>query len=136
MDRYSNSMDLSDDSPPSEAWLFAQVILGRPIPRMVPLEVRAKARREELERLALFSSRHAQELRDLQAAEAEARRDRELLEWAAGISTRAEAQLRALQRREAEQREAGRRAEQLYESYLASLIEWNEADHPRAPRAR
>ena len=37
MDRYSNSMDLSDDSPPSEAWLFAQVILGRPIPRMVPL---------------------------------------------------------------------------------------------------
>ena len=82
----------------------------------------------------MFSSRHAQELRDLQAAEAEARRDRELLEWAAGISTRAEAQLRALQRREAEQREAGRRAEQFYESYLASLIEWNEADHPRAPK--
>jgi hypothetical protein len=134
MDRYSTSTDCSDESPPSEAWLFAQAILGRPIPRIVPPEVKARARRAELERLAPLSDRHSQELRDLQAAEGEARRERELLEWAAGISTRAEDQLRALQRKEAEQREAGRRAEQFYESYSASLSEWNEADHPRAPK--
>lgn len=134
MDRNSNSTDCSDDSPPSEAWLFAQAILGRPISQVVPPGVRAKARHAELERLAPLSDRHAQELRDLQGAKAKARRDRELLEWAAGISTRAENQLRALQRKEAEEREAGRRAEQSYQSYSASLTEWNEADHPRASK--
>jgi hypothetical protein len=134
MDRYSNSTDLSDDSSPSEAWLFAQAILGKPIPRVVPPEVKARTRRAELQRLAPLSERHAQELRQLQAAEAEARRDRERLEWAAGISTRAEEQLRALQRKEADECEACRRAEQFYESYWAGLTEWNEADHPRASK--
>jgi hypothetical protein len=72
--------DGSDGAPPSEAWLFAQAILGNPIPRIVSPEAKARAEREELERLAQFSSRHAQELRRLQTAEAEARRKRELLD--------------------------------------------------------
>jgi hypothetical protein len=75
--------DASDGLPPSEAWLFAQAISGKPIPRIVSPEAKARAKREELERLAQLSSRHAEELRGLQAAEAEARHDREILEWAA-----------------------------------------------------
>jgi hypothetical protein len=65
--------DGSDGLPPSEAWLFAQAILGKPIPRIISPLAQAKAKREELERLAQFSSRHAEELRQLQSAEAEAR---------------------------------------------------------------
>ena len=79
----------TDDSPPSEAWLFAQAILGKPVPRIARPEVKARAKREGLERLAQYSTRHAEELRRLRAAEVEARHDRELLEWAAQISTEA-----------------------------------------------
>jgi hypothetical protein len=118
----------SGGSPPSEAWLFAQAILGKPIPRIVSPEAKARAAREELERLAQFSTRHADELRRLEAAEAKARHDREILEWAAGISTRAEQELRALQRKEAEEREAWRRAEQFYETHCLQLAEWDPTD--------
>ena len=134
MDRYQKTADIASDSPPSEAWLFAQVILGKPIPRIVSPEARARTKRQELERLAPFSSRHAEELRKLRNAEAEARRERESLEWAAQISTRAEDKLRALRRKEAEEREAWRRSEQFYENYLASMTEWDEVDHPRQPQ--
>src|ERR1700674_827474 len=96
----------SSASPPSESWLFAQAILGKPIPRIVRPEVKARAERQELEKLAQFSSRHAEELSRLQFAEAEARHKRELLEWAARISTKAEDELRAWQQKEAAEREA------------------------------
>lgn len=134
MSRYSNSTELAHDSPPSETWLFAQAILGRPIPSILSAEVEAKTRRAELERLAPFSPRHARELRVLQAGEAQARRSREVLQWAAGISTQAGDQLRTLQQKEADEREARHRAARFYESYSASLTEWDEADHPRAPK--
>ena len=126
--------DGSDGSAPSEAWLFAQAILGKPIPKIVRPETKAQAEREELERLAQFSSRHADELRRLQATEAEARHNREILEWAAGISTRAEEEVRAMQRKEAEEREAWRRAE----SFVESLREdsWDSSQHPRAPKGQ
>src|SRR6185437_4266972 len=87
----------SDGSPPSEAWLFAQAILGKPIPRIASPEMKARAKREELERISQFSSRGAEELRRLNAAEAVARHDREVLKWAAGISSRAAEKLRALE---------------------------------------
>jgi hypothetical protein len=121
--------DGSDGSPPSEAWLFAQAILGKPIPRIVSPETAARAKREELERLAQFSSRHAGELRSLQAAEAQARHDRELLEWAAQISTECERKLRPLQRQEAEEREAWLRAERYAEQLLEER--WDPSQHPR-----
>jgi hypothetical protein len=129
-----HALDPSNSGAPSEAWLFAQAILGKPIPRVMSRDVTVKAQRAELERLAQFSSRHAQELRNLQAAESEARRDRELLEWAAQISTRAEGMLRELRCKEAEEREAWRRAKQFCEAQSAILTEWNEADHPRAAK--
>ena len=107
--------DGSDGRAPTEAWLFAQAVLGKPIPKIVRPEVLARAKRAELEEWAPFSSRHAEELRSLQSAEAEAAHDRELLEFRAQISTKAADELRALQRQEAEEREAWRRAEQFVE---------------------
>jgi hypothetical protein len=121
--------DGSDGSPPSEAWLFAQAIQGKPIPKIVGPGTQSRGKREELERLAQFSTRHAEELRRLQAAEAKARHEREILEWAAGISTHAEEKLRALRCKEAEERGAWRRAE----SFVESLLEgsWDPSQHPR-----
>ena len=112
MNRYRRDDDLQepDEKAPTEAWLFAQAILGKPIPKIVSPETRARAKREELERLAQFYSHHAEELHSLQRAAAEARHDREVLEFAAKISTRAEAKLAAIVRKETEQREAWRRA--------------------------
>jgi hypothetical protein len=126
-------MEIAGDSPPSEAWLFAQAILGRPIPRIVPPEVKARARRAELESLAPFSDRHAKELRDLQTAERDARRSREILEWAAHISTEAQEKLRAIRQIEEQERRAWHAIEQFTEAELL-VAEWNEADHPRAPK--
>jgi len=123
-----------DGSAPSEAWRFAQAILDKPIPRIVSSAARVQAEREELECLAQFSSRHADELRRLQATEAEARHNRETLEWAAAISTHAEEKLRALQRKEAEDREARRRTEAFVESLLEGR--WDPSQHPRAPKGQ
>lgn len=81
--------------------------------------------------MAPLSHRHAQELHKLRADEGEARRERELLEWTAQISTRAEETLCAIRQAEARERGAWRAAEQFADSLLT---EWNEADHPRAPK--
>jgi hypothetical protein len=126
--------DGSDGSPPSEAWLFAQAIQGKPIPKIVSPGTQSRGKREDLERMAQFSSRHAEELRRLQGAEAEARHKRAILEWAAGISTHAEEKLRALERKEAEEREAWRRAESFVESLLVGS--WDPRNHPRAPKGQ
>jgi hypothetical protein len=62
--------DGSDGSPPSEAWLFAQAILGKPLPTIISPEAKARTDREELARLAQFSTRHSEQLRALRSAEA------------------------------------------------------------------
>ena len=121
--------DDSDGSPPSEAWLFAQAVLGMPIPRFANPKTAGASKREELERLAQFSSRHAEELRKLQSDEITEADNRELLEWAAQISTRTEDTLRALQWKEAEEREAWRNAEQFAEILLEG--NWDPSKHPR-----
>jgi hypothetical protein len=121
--------DGSDGSVPSEARLFAQALLGKPIPRIVSPESKARADCEELERLAQFSTRHAQELHRLQATEAQALHDREVLEFAAQISTQAAGKLRANERKEVEEREAWRRAELFAESLLED--NWDPSKHPR-----
>ena len=124
-----------DRRAPTEAWLFAQALLGKPIPKIVSPEVRARARREELERLAQSSRHHAEELSRLQRAEAEALRERELLEFAAAISSTAESRLKALLREEAAEREAWRRAE----AFVARLLEghgnYDPSKHPRTGTA-
>ncbi|MBI3836669.1 MAG: hypothetical protein HY288_01880 [Planctomycetia bacterium] len=45
MDRYKKTAHVASDSAPSEAWLFAQAILGKPIPRIVSPEAKARAKR-------------------------------------------------------------------------------------------
>jgi hypothetical protein len=134
MDRQKTNFDVRHDSPPSEAWLFAQAILGKPIPPIVSPEAQSRAKRADLERLAQLSTRHEDELRKLDAAEAKARHDREILIWAASISTDAAAKLRALQSKEAEERRAWYEAERFYEQQRALMTEWNEADHPRVAK--
>src|SRR5947209_8100811 len=117
--RSTSPGDGSDGSAPSESWLFAQAILGKPIPRLLSPQAKARGEREELEHLAQFSSRHADQLRRLQAAEAAASHDREVLQFAAQISEEAADKLRALERKEAEERQAWRRAER----FIGSLVE-------------
>jgi hypothetical protein len=124
--------DGSDGKAPTEAWLFAQAVRGKPIPRIVRPEVLARAKRAELEERAPFSSRHAAELRSLQSDEAQASHDRELLEFRAQISTKAADELRAMERQEAEEREAWRRAEEFVE-----MLEGNwDPGQPRAPKGQ
>lgn len=120
----------ADGSAPSEAWLFAQAILGNPIPNLSQhLPVSAAASRRQLKLLAESSAEVAEELRQLDAAELKARRDRELLEWAAAISPEAEQKLRALERQQAEERESWRRAQEYAETLLEGT--WDASKHPR-----
>jgi hypothetical protein len=84
-------------SPPSEAWLFAQVILGKPIPSPYRIQAAAHAKREQLELLAPISTWHANELRRQLIGEAEVNRQREQLQWLAEISARHECELQAIQ---------------------------------------
>ena len=129
MVRYPTTVD--GDAPPSETWLFAQALLGKPIPDPAAKAKQARAERERLEWLAQISTEHEAQLRKLQSAEAEARHQRELLEWLAQISTEHEAKLRRLKVEEYEAQEAQQRWEQCYQDYSATITEWNEVDHPR-----
>jgi hypothetical protein len=122
-----------DDSPPSEAWLFAQAILGKPIPNPASAEAHARAECDVQEFAASISPQYARQLRRERDAKSAAAADRELLVWAAQISTRAEVKLRAIQQVEQQQRRALQAAKQFMEAN-SLLTEWNEADHPRAPK--
>jgi hypothetical protein len=79
-------------SPPSEAWLFAQQLLGNPVSSPVGVMAKSRADREHLEWLAKISPEYERRLRREQSAEAEARAKRELLDWVASISDVREAQ--------------------------------------------
>jgi hypothetical protein len=130
MDRYSRkdvAPARTNERPPTDAWLFAQAILGKPIPDPHAATRQARAERERLEWLAGISTTHEQQLRKIERAEADARQERERLEWLASISTEHEHKLRTLLQQEAESREAQERHEQFTEA-------WNEDDHPRRPK--
>lgn len=96
--RNASLVGLGGDSPPSEAWLFAQAILGNPIPDPRAAAERSRHEREMLEFAASISDRARDELRRVQTEEAQVRRDRDLLEWLAPISEEHEHELRDLQR--------------------------------------
>lgn len=122
----------TDGSPPSAAWLFAQQLLGKPIPNPASAAIEARRKREQLEWLAQISSEHAIELRRLQSQDAEANRKREQLEWLATISTEHERQLRNVLREEADLREAYARWEAAYrESVGIQEAGYDPAKHPR-----
>jgi len=119
----------AEDSSHTEAWLFAQEILGRPIPRP-PSAAAARRDREQLEWLASISDRHAAELSRLRGAEAEARHQRAMLEWLATISDRHAAELRRLQAAEAEARE-GNSLGQCHGNGSLVNEAWVPSQHPR-----
>jgi hypothetical protein len=116
---------------PSEAWLFAQAILGNSIPDPRASAERARHDRELLEFAASISDRCRDELRRLRDDEAQSRRSRELLEWLAPMSEKHERELRALQHEEADARDAQRRYERFVESLAVQEAQWDPAKHPR-----
>jgi hypothetical protein len=118
-------------SPPSEAWLFAQAMLGKLTPDQATVDQRALAVREQLEWQAAISTEHDAQLRTIQRAETEARREREQLEWLASISTEHDAKLRALLRDEADARHAQQRLEGFVEGSSVQEQTWDPDKHPR-----
>ena len=128
---------------PTEAWLFAQELLGNPVPRVGPAAAEARRQRAELEWLASFSTRHEEELQRLRSAEVAARADRELLEFLADISTEHEDKLREVLWEEAELREAQERVERFHQRQRGDISHvqeagWDASKHPRrgsAPNA-
>lgn len=132
MGRYTNHSFQGNDSPPSDALLFAMSLLGESTSRSNCPAATALTRRDKLQQLAGLSQHIDEELRALERTEAEARDKRKSLEWAALISPDAAEKLRLLRRSEASQRDASRAHAQDYpgDPYY-SLREWNEADHPR-----
>ena len=68
--RNETSTSAGSGSPPSEAWLFPQAILGKPVTSPSRAKAEARAEREQLEWLAQISPRHADQLRRLRSAEA------------------------------------------------------------------
>lgn len=89
--------------PQNETWSFARAALNEPVLRTLGSGAKADADCQRLHRLAAFSPRHAEELRKLQATQAQSRHRRALLEWTAQISSH-QVNLRAMQTREARER--------------------------------
>jgi hypothetical protein len=114
MDRNSRT---DSESPPSEAFLFAQALLGKNVPSPSGTQADRRAQREQLAWLASISTEHERQLRCLLADEARARAEREQLKWLASISTTHESQFRSLLAREAEAREAQTRFERFVECW-------------------
>ena len=100
----------SGGAPPSEAWLFAQALLGKPVPNPLRAEADARIRRERLEWLAAISPEDARRVRGQLSEEADAKAERELLEWVAQIS--------------------GVHVSGVHEA------QWDSAKHPRAPKGQ
>jgi hypothetical protein len=113
--RSSNIAGAADRSAPTEAWLFAQAILGNPIPDPRAAAAHSRHERELLEFAASISGRAREVIQRSRHDEAQLRHDRELLEWLAPISEEHECELRELQRHEANARAVEERYEQLIE---------------------
>jgi hypothetical protein len=122
---------VNNGTPPTAGWLFAQAIFGKPIPNPASAHAETRRQREELERLATISPRHAAELRRQESEEAEARHDRELLEWLAQISPEHASKLRSIERAEAEEREAHEVWQQFYDDSIVQEGRWDPSKHPR-----
>jgi hypothetical protein len=148
-----NSKEVSDADtnglPRFEAGSLLRALSNTPISLILSPEAKDVAKRQLLRRLAEFSSRHAEELRNLKEAQAQSRCRRENLEWAAQFSTRAEAKLRVLQTGEADgARHVDRYSEPLFgvhparnnvkarahsDHSSAKIVEWD-PDQPRQPK--
>jgi hypothetical protein len=114
---------------PSESWLFAQAILGNPVPSASASEADARAKREYWQWLADILPEHERQMCKHLSREDEAHRQRELLEWLACISQEHEYQLHALLRAEAEERERQQYVQQPGNTLLERT--WDPSKHPK-----
>lgn len=121
----------ANESPPSEARLFAQALLGKTVPNPFQADADARAYREQVASLADLSPEHERRYRSLLTEEARQAHEREHLQWLAEISPRHEVQLRSLRKSEAETRHARERWSWLAEDAHALEAEWDPAKHPR-----
>ncbi|MGD9721838.1 MAG: hypothetical protein AB7O59_11040 [Pirellulales bacterium] len=119
------------EQPPDEAWLFAQALLGRPIPSPSAARAEGRAKREQLAWLASVSTDHERQLRTQLSRRSAAVEERERLEWLASFSPRHERELRRMQAAEAEVRTARVRYEQLFEDLCVQEADWDPSKHPR-----
>jgi hypothetical protein len=115
----------------SEAWLFAQAILGKPIPSVSSVRAAAQAKRDYLNFVAAIAPERKYLLDRETQAKSAAAADRKLLEWLAKISPRHEQQLQRELAAEAAAAEAQRRFEQYAEELIAQEAQWDPAKHPR-----
>jgi hypothetical protein len=76
----------------SDAWLFAQALLGNHVPTISSAEADARAKRQRLEWLAEISTEHESKMRSLLREEADERERQERLERLAEFSNLHEAQ--------------------------------------------
>jgi hypothetical protein len=129
--RRRSACDATDRAVPSEAWLFAQTILGNRIPDLRAAAQRSRHNRELLELAASISDSSQDELCRPKRDEAQARRDREQLEWLASISEVHERELGALEREESEARKAKQEYERINEALGIEEARWDPAKHPR-----
>jgi hypothetical protein len=127
----TNAVRETAPSVPSEAWLFAQALLGRGTPSVTRDQVKARIDREQLEWLASISSEHESRLRSEMSQEANRAAERRQLEWLAAISTRHEEQLSRVLAAEAQAREAQARLERLLEDLDLQEAQWDPSKHPR-----
>jgi DNA-directed RNA polymerase subunit F len=130
MDRYfrKETAERAGASSPSEAWLFAQALLDKPVPSASAAEADARAKREHFEFLAAIAPERARELRGQLSEEADATAQREQLEWLAAISPSHESQLRSLLRTEAEAQE---HLNWPADDSNAQEAQWDSAKHPK-----
>ncbi len=127
----TRAVHLAEGSPKSQAWVFAQALLGNPIPNLVNGARSARVERAQLERLASISDLHRDRLHRLKSEETTAKREREQLEWLAQISEEHNQRLRALLMQEADARDSQQDVERLIESLEVQEARWDPAKHPR-----
>lgn len=116
-------------SPPSEAWYFAQILLGKPVPSAPATQANARATREQLGWLATIAPERGSNLRAQLIEQADARADIEQLRWLAQISRPHESQLRSVLAAEAGTAESQERW--LEERSNVQEADWDPSKHPR-----
>ncbi len=128
----------SDAPPRSDAWIFAQQLLGKPIPSASSQEVAARVEHEHLLWLAAVSPDSIDRLRDSLREEHDPTFEQSQLEWLADVSSRHESQLRRVRVLETAAEEVRSRSQRPEEGSTFQEAQWDPGKHPRrggAPNA-
>lgn len=121
----------SGASPPSDAWIFAQQLLGKPITRPPSKGRVAGIDPEQLAWLESVSPDSIDRLRDSLREEHDPTVERSQLEWLAEVSSRHENQLRRIRILEAAAEELQSRSQRSEEGSTLQEAQWDPGKHPR-----